>query len=624
MKKVLLLITVFLIAGMTAWSQVKVTFNVDMSVWAKNGYFKPATDTVRVSGDFDGNGWSTTATTLTPGTGADSLKYNVQVSGVSAGVAHYKFIYINSAGVQWEDPFPNTTSTNRESTIGTSDTSLPIVFFKDITGKLNHVKFQVDMSVPIKAGKVIIGTTNVYVGGDMTDWQNRADLMTKGASDSVYSFIEDSMSSGSTRNFKFIYSATTAGAGTWEDDPNRTYFVPENDSTVFFDFWNRQNPNVQTGTGKINFNLDMSVMIKSGIFHPEKDSVIISGGFNGWTTTDPTQVLTQNPINDSSYFISHTFTAEPFGIESYKYVVLKRNPVGIDTIWKDGYERPVAVGGNNRSALFQGQASRDTSDAYDGVHTDWFIPSGTNLNVQFTVDMTPAMDISQQAIPFDPAKDTLWWLSEEPAFARSQGWYRPSDGHMKALKMVHVSGNLYSGTLSVKDPGFNAFEYRYEWQKGSDATWVTEPDALGTTDVYRVRYAGQDVASHFPKNPWTMPMDTWTNKPVKTDQEKDPYTSLLTGIKTENLNPVSYSLSQNYPNPFNPSTTIKFTIQKPGLVTLKIFNLLGQEVATLVNEQMKPGSYSYNFNASRLSSGVYFYNINAGSFIQTKKMLLLK
>jgi hypothetical protein len=623
MKKIFLLITVFLITGMTAWSQVKVTFNVDMSVWAKNGYFKPATDTVRVSGDFDGNGWSTTATTLTPGTGADSLKYSVQVSGVAAGVAHYKYIYINSAGVQWEDPFPNTTSTNRESTIGTSDTSLPVVFFKDITGKLNHVKFQVDMSLPIQAGKVVIGVTKVFVAGDMTDWGNRADEMTKGASDSIYTFIEDSMSSGSTRNFKFLYSATDPASGTWEDGDNRTYLVPEKDTTVFFDYWNRVNPNVPTGTGKINFTLDMRVMIKSGIFNPAKDSVIISGGFNGWTTNDPTQILTQNPINDSSYFISHTFTTEPFGTKPFKYVVLKRNAVGIDTIWKDGYERPIFWGGGNRLTLFKGESSRDTSDFYDNVHPDWFIPTGTNLKVKFTVDMNPAMDPVKQAIPFDPAKDTLYWLSEEPAFARSQEWYRPTDGHMKILKMTPNGANIYSGTLNVKDPSFNAFEYRYEWQKGSDGTWVTEPAGFDA-NAYRVRYAGQDVASHFPKNPWTIPTDTWTNNNVKTDFDKNPYDAYITGIKTENLNPVTYSLSQNYPNPFNPSTTIKFTIQKPGLVILKIFNLLGQEVATLVNEQMKPGSYSYNFNASRLSSGVYFYNINAGSFNLTKKMLLLK
>ena len=620
MKKILLLITVFLIVGMTAYSQVKVTFTVDMSVWAKNGYFVPATDSLRVAGDF--NSWSTTTTNLTKGTGADTLKYMVQVSGVPSGIAHYKFLFANSLGLQWEDNFP-TTSTNRESTIGASDVILPVVFFKDITGKLNHVQFQVDMSVPIKAGKVIIGTTKVYLAGDMTDWGNRAVEMTKGTIDSIYTVIDDSMSSGSTRNFKFLYSTTTIASATWEDDPNRTYFVPEKDSSIFFDYWNRQNPNVQTGTGKINFTLDMSVMIKSGIFNPAKDSVIISAGFNGWTTTDPTQILTQNPINDSSYFISHNFVVEPFGDKAYKYDVLKRNAVGIDTIWKDGYERPIFWGGGNREASFKGEVTRDTADYYDGVHPDWFIPSGTNLKVTFNVDMTPAMDGTKQAIPFDPAKDTLWWLSEEPAFARSQGWYRPADGHMKILKLAHVSGNLYSGTLNVKDPGFNAFEYRYEWQKGSDATWVTEPAGFDNF-AYRIRYAGQDVASHFPKNPWNMPKDTWTNNNLKTDQEKDPYTSYTTGIKTENLNPVSYSLSQNYPNPFNPSTTIKFTIQKAGLVSLKIYNLLGQEVATLVNQELKIGSYSYSFNASRLSSGVYFYNINAGSFIQTKKMLLLK
>jgi hypothetical protein len=620
MKKLLLLITVFLVVSMTAWSQVKVTFTVDMSVWAKNGYFVPKTDTVRVAGDF--NNWSTSATTLTKGTGADSGKYSVQISGVAAGIIHYKYIFINSAGIQWEDNFP-TTSTNRESTIGTSDIVLPVVFFKDITGKLNHVKFQVDMSLPIQAGKVTPGVTHVFLAGDMTDWGNRAVEMTKGASDSIYTCIDDSMSSGSTRNFKFLYSASTPGAGSWEDDPNRTYFVPEKDSSVFFDYWNRVNPNVPTGTGKINFNLDMSVMIKSGIFHPLRDSVLISGGFNGWTTTDPTQILTQNPINDSSYFISHTFTTEPYGAKPYKYVVLPRNSVGIDTIWKDGYERPVFWGGGNRLALFKGEASRDTSDYYDNIHPDWFIPSGTNLKVTFNVDMTPAMDPVKQAIPFDPAKDTLYWLSEEPAFARSQEWYRPSDGHMKTLKLTPVGGNIYSGTLSVKDPSFNAFEYRYEWQKGSDATWVTEPSGFDANS-YRVRYAGQDKASHFPKIPWNMPKDTWTNAATKVDFDVDPYTSYVTGVTAENLSPVTYSLSQNYPNPFNPSTTIKFTIQKAGLVSLKIFNILGQEVATLVNEQMKPGSYSYNFNASRLSSGVYFYSINAGDFNLTKKMLLLK
>jgi hypothetical protein len=620
MKKIFLLIAVLFVAGITAYAQVKVTFTLDMSVLAKSGTFNPLTDTVRVAGDF--NSWSTTATQLTKGTGADTLKYKIQVSGVAAGTIHYKYIYINSAGVQWENDFA-TTSKNRESVIGTSDIVLPTVFFNDVTGKLNKVYFQVDMSVPVKAGKVVLGTTNVYLAGDMTNWGTSAKLMSRRSlSDSVYTVLADSMSSGSTRNFKFVYSATTAGAGTWEDDPNRTYQVPEKDSSTFFDFWNRQNPNVQTGTGKINFTLDMSVLIKSGIFKQAKDSVMISGGFNGWTTTDKTQFLAQNPINDSSYFISHNFVVEPFGTKPYKYVVKKTTPTGKDTVWKDGYERPVFWGGGNRLALFKGEASRDTADYYDNVHPDWFIPSGTNLQIKFTVDMTPALDPTKQAIPFDPAKDTLWWLPEEPAFAVTQGWYRPSDGHMKVLRMVKTTGNLYSGTLTVKDPAWNAFEYRYEWQKGSDATWVTEPSGFDAY-AYRVRYAGQDKASHFPKIPWPAKTDTWTNNNLKTDQEKDPYTT-FTGIAVDNFNPTTYSLSQNYPNPFNPSTTIKFAIQKAGMVSLKIYNILGQEVATLVNEDLKTGSYSYKFDASRLSSGIYFYSLTSGDFNQTKKMLLLK
>jgi hypothetical protein len=85
-----------------------------------------------------------------------------------------------------------------------------------------------------------------------------------------------------------------------------------------------------------------------------------------------------------------------------------------------------------------------------------------------------------------------------------------------------------------------------------------------------------------------------------------------------------YKLSQNYPNPFNPSTKIDFSIPSAGLAQLKVFNVLGQEVATLVNENMTVGNHSVTFDASRLASGVYLYKLVAGSFVSTKKMVLLK
>ena len=90
------------------------------------------------------------------------------------------------------------------------------------------------------------------------------------------------------------------------------------------------------------------------------------------------------------------------------------------------------------------------------------------------------------------------------------------------------------------------------------------------------------------------------------------------------VTPNNYSLSQNYPNPFNPSTTINFAIPNSEFVTLKVYNILGSEVATLVNENLASGSYRFNFDAQNLASGVYLYELNAGNFREIKKMNLLK
>jgi len=88
--------------------------------------------------------------------------------------------------------------------------------------------------------------------------------------------------------------------------------------------------------------------------------------------------------------------------------------------------------------------------------------------------------------------------------------------------------------------------------------------------------------------------------------------------------PTEYTLSQNYPNPFNPVTKINFSIPETGLVTLKVFDITGRNVETLLNEVKNPGFYSITFNASSLASGVYFYQIETASFVNTKRMVLLK
>jgi hypothetical protein len=85
-----------------------------------------------------------------------------------------------------------------------------------------------------------------------------------------------------------------------------------------------------------------------------------------------------------------------------------------------------------------------------------------------------------------------------------------------------------------------------------------------------------------------------------------------------------YELGQNYPNPFNPTTQIDFSIKSAGMVTLKVYDMLGTEVASLVNETKEPGNYSTTFNADNLPSGIYMYRLSTSNFVDTKKLILLK
>jgi len=103
------------------------------------------------------------------------------------------------------------------------------------------------------------------------------------------------------------------------------------------------------------------------------------------------------------------------------------------------------------------------------------------------------------------------------------------------------------------------------------------------------------------------------------------YTDVITGVvNTSTEIPKEYSISQNYPNPFNPTTKINFALPKSGFVSLKIYDLLGREVASLVNEVKSAGQYTADFNASQFTSGIYFYKIEANGFSQVKKMMLIK
>jgi len=98
----------------------------------------------------------------------------------------------------------------------------------------------------------------------------------------------------------------------------------------------------------------------------------------------------------------------------------------------------------------------------------------------------------------------------------------------------------------------------------------------------------------------------------------------VTGTAESDGSPYVFALEQNYPNPFNPSTQIPFSVQGSGLVSLKVYDVLGREVRTLVNQNLQPGRYEVTFDAAELAGGVYLYRLQAGGLIQTRRLLLLR
>ena len=98
----------------------------------------------------------------------------------------------------------------------------------------------------------------------------------------------------------------------------------------------------------------------------------------------------------------------------------------------------------------------------------------------------------------------------------------------------------------------------------------------------------------------------------------------LTGVAQNPAAPYQYRLYNNYPNPFNPSTTIRYELKQEGSVSLKIYDVLGREVAALVNERQSAGPHAVVFDATRFATGAYFYTLHAGAFVKTEKMMVLK
>jgi len=188
-----------------------------------------------------------------------------------------------------------------------------------------------------------------------------------------------------------------------------------------------------------------------------------------------------------------------------------------------------------------------------------------------------------------------------------------------------------SWTIDASDPPENFRIYRTSGRRYNTYQLITElpPETRSYIDSYRLE-ANTDyyyylvcVGAYQLGGPATPPGRLESGRFYT--QTYDPIRVFVgTSVDDGNNSVFTYSLSHNYPNPFNPSTIIKFSIPETRYIKLKVYDILGNEVATLVNEEKTPGNYSVEWNASSLASGVYVYRLQAGSFVQTRKMILMK
>ena len=201
---------------------------------------------------------------------------------------------------------------------------------------------------------------------------------------------------------------------------------------------------------------------------------------------------------------------------------------------------------------------------------------------------------------------------------------RPVDtvnhGQTSVNRVIAPMMGTYSGTVTYTasvSPTPSQGTITFNWSPSNVKTFSGAPDSLTLNSV---------VSSDVPYQNYTVTVSAVENSGPRTHSRTWVLSvANIIGIShNSNEVPLSYALGQNYPNPFNPTTQIEYSLPKQSFVTLKVFNLLGQEVATLVNDVKTAGVHDITFNGENLPSGIYYYRINAGDYTDVRKMILVK
>jgi hypothetical protein len=577
-----------------AFTQVNLTFSVDMTRELAADRFNASTDTVVMRGSL--NGWGGTDHQLLATAENDSIYEGEFEFTVDADTEiEYKFVIVPSEGGDiWEGDLGN-----RKYTVTADENqTLPRAIFN--VAPLQNVTFWADMVDRYDSGDfdpaqdtvVMRGTFPTLLDPPGSEWSGSAYKLEEAeheSSDYAYKITLQfaDMHVDKEIQWKFVIIRGDGSGDIWQNDPNRTYTLDgkENQELPLVKFDAMYG---ELTTALVYFQVDMRTQELVGNFDAGKnDAMYVRGNFNSWSEDNP---MTESLLEPGIWVAEIDIEWVPGTDVNYKYWMKAGDERSMPN---DGWEF-----GSDRSFAFTGEPLEIPIRFWSDIGLDGFLAE--DVAVTFRLDMRDAKDDEGNDLVFTNlwiagAVSPLFWI-----------WDHLEDDRSHLELTDDDEDGIYEVTIVFPEGSVRDLEYKYAVDVGL-TTFLQES---GFQENRTIQIPLEEPAILVVEAPW----GDWEGEPT-----------IITSVDDDiNRIPIKYSLEQNYPNPFNPATVIKYSIPETQIVTLKVYNLLGQEVAYLVNEVQNPGTYQVTFNASQLASGLYIYRLQAGSYNEVKRMMLVK
>ncbi len=498
-----------------------------------------------------------------------------------------------------------------------------ILFTSMVAAQNVTVTINVNMDVKIQEGAFKVGTDKVVfrgnfqvAAGDASDWGGTFFEAKDPDANKIYTVVLTFPAAKVGTDFEYKAVIVRTGKDDWwEGVDNRKFKLASTNMTLPTFFFENDEKIDVTITNTINIFADLTKISGTGVgyFDPATDDITVRG-FAGWdgdgvSILEGSPKMTLDQFQAGTIYVAQLKISGPLGGEArWKFKAGPDNRF-FDNGWETGLTE------NRRTKLAANNGTVNVGPIVPGI-----IPAGGPLKADvtylFQVNMKKALNAyNKSLIPLD--KLEFVGMKGEFIAAWAGNWVA-ADTASNPKGMIVMNDK---GKLGDKVAGDNIYSVRYTFKKGETG------GAKGYK--YGAQYPGittisasspMDNEAGFADNHQVIVKDATTVVEVL-----DNWKSLSTTVeKLDNIVPSSFVLSQNYPNPFNPTTKIQYQVPKSSYVTLRIYNTVGEEIATVVNQEQTAGVYEVTFNPYGLSSGLYFYTLTSNGQSITKKMMFLK